>query len=531
MERDHGPETSGTQMGPVAGRRIVVFADGTGSAFRQQESNVWRLYSLLLKHPGDSDWPQIARYIPGVGTSSVALIRMLDGATGFGVPANVRKLYRFLCWNWRPGDEIFLFGFSRGSFTVRTLAGMLRFQGLMPREIDGRTVSEAEMARNSMGAWYAYRAATAPLMQDGRLAMLPHIAAGRWLRDRLIAAKRRSLGQRTHDEVVAAMPEERQAGAVRVRYMGVFDTVEAYGFPFEFLRVVWSWAIWPITFRNTQCAGIVDRADHPLSLDDERLTFHPLRFDQSHAGTPEAPTVIREPWFAGAHSDVGGGYPDDAVAMDALDWIASAARDEGLEWDEPELQRLVASGYPQALINDSRGGFKVGYRYDPRPKAGGPQHGGTPVLDASVLEKMRIGAEGYAPLFLPEGFRVCSHPGGWDAAAPTDLVRDPAEEAAVAQLVQRRRLGNRALMLLALVAALWPVAAALVEAGPGAAASRLLWLAGQALTLDVWALLQAYLPFWKPLLALGVVAAVLWVDGEATRGRIRDTALRVWRRP
>ena len=79
-------------------KRIVIFADGTGNAFSTQESNVWRLYQALDKTGTD----QIAYYIPGVGTSSFRPYAIVDGATGIGVPANVRKLYEFICWNWQP---------------------------------------------------------------------------------------------------------------------------------------------------------------------------------------------------------------------------------------------------------------------------------------------------------------------------------------------------------------------------------------------------------------------------------------------
>jgi uncharacterized protein (DUF2235 family) len=108
------------------GKKIVIFADGTGNSFTTQESNIWRLYAALDKTEKSGATPaelQLARYIPGVGTASNRVLRLIDGATGIGVPSNVRKLYRFLCWNWQPGDEIYLFGFSRGAFTVRTLAG------------------------------------------------------------------------------------------------------------------------------------------------------------------------------------------------------------------------------------------------------------------------------------------------------------------------------------------------------------------------------------------------------------------------
>ncbi|RYH99756.1 MAG: DUF2235 domain-containing protein, partial [Acetobacteraceae bacterium] len=86
---------------PARGRKIVIFADGTGNSFTTQQSNVWRLYDALDKTEKSGATPaelQLARYIPGVGTASNRVLRLIDGATGIGVPSNVRKLYRFLCW-------------------------------------------------------------------------------------------------------------------------------------------------------------------------------------------------------------------------------------------------------------------------------------------------------------------------------------------------------------------------------------------------------------------------------------------------
>src|SRR5438067_549547 len=143
-------------------RKLVLFADGTGNAFTTQESSVWRLYEALDHTQPD----QIAHYIKGVGTAGWAPLAALDGATGIGVPANVRKLYRFLCWNWREGDEIYIFGFSRGAFTARTLASMIASQGLVPAVIDDTAVSHEEMERNAMAAWREYRRHTVPLRKS-----------------------------------------------------------------------------------------------------------------------------------------------------------------------------------------------------------------------------------------------------------------------------------------------------------------------------------------------------------------------------
>src|SRR6266571_8519578 len=150
-EEPSGSGPSNTPSSPP-GRKIVLFADGTGNAFTTQASNVWRLYEALDRTKPD----QIAHYIKGVGTAAWRPLAALDGATGIGVPSNVRKLYRFLCWNWQPADEIYIFGFSRGAFTARTLAALIATQGLVPAEIDGVPVSHGEMQRNAMAAWRAY---------------------------------------------------------------------------------------------------------------------------------------------------------------------------------------------------------------------------------------------------------------------------------------------------------------------------------------------------------------------------------------
>ena len=520
---------------PRMGKMIVIFADGTGSSFSTQESNVWRLYAALDKTEMSGMTParlQLARYIPGVGTSGNRVLRLLDGATGIGVPSNVRKLYRFLCWNWEPGDEIYLFGFSRGAFTVRTLAGMIRWQGLMPLMVGDRPVTDAEMKRNTMRAWESYRAATAPLWKDG-LKMAPWIAAIRWLRDTAITAKRRVFGQETHAEIEAGLSEDRRAGAVRIRYMGLFDTVEAYGFPFVGLREAWSWLIWPIIFRNRVCAKSVDRADHVLALDDERKTFHPLQFDQSEAGTPEAPTIIRETWFSGMHSDVGGGYPDDAVAMDPLLWIMDAARAEGLRFAGGAREGFDDRRYPRALIHDSRAGLASSYRYAPRMKPNRQEYGrNAPVLHRSVLQKIRTGADGYAPLLLPEAPAVCDGPDSHATSGPAPMALDPTADARTRKLIGWRIRVNRVLILLAILLVALPLGPYLDQAGltglwPGLKAMLQAWWSAVSFGFEPF--LALYLSVWPWALVLLAVLAVLWWWAGALHGKIKDQALRVWR--
>jgi uncharacterized protein (DUF2235 family) len=378
-------------------KKIVVFADGTGNAFTLQESNVWRLYQALDKSRPD----QIARYIKGVGTSGFRPFALVDGATGIGVPSNVRELYRFLCWNWQVGDEIYMFGFSRGAFTIRTLIGLIDKEGLVPTRIGSEPVSHAEMQYYARAAWRSYRAKTVP-----RRKSLPTIWIARAIRDICLAVCNFILRRRSYKKLQKEIESQKRID-VRVKFAGLFDTVEAYGVPIEELRGAIDWAIWPISFRNQILSELVDCARHALSLDDERTTFRPLRFDM----TAETTKRIKELWFAGVHSDVGGGYPDSALAYVPLVWIAEEAMtptdksglstSTGLRYCSGALDGFRSQASPFGPLHDSRKGLAVLYRYDPRNIAEDKPSGGPPVIHHSVAEKMAFGSENYVPITLP----------------------------------------------------------------------------------------------------------------------------------
>jgi uncharacterized protein (DUF2235 family) len=235
----------GPPPGPPSARRIVLFADGTGNAYGGEASNIWRLYQALDLSVPD----QIAHYIPGVGTQSLKPLRLLDSLTGFGVPSNVRKLYRFLSWNWRPGDEIWMFGFSRGAFTIRTLIGMIASQGLTPPVIraekaapvaesgspsqHGWTAVEEDLTLDHMGmqrlardAWRRYRTdRTNPPWWSP-------IRPARLLRDVAQAIWSRLPGHADDEHFVraraaAARGQNRVGGEPVIRFVGLFDTVRS----------------------------------------------------------------------------------------------------------------------------------------------------------------------------------------------------------------------------------------------------------------------------------------------------------------
>jgi uncharacterized protein (DUF2235 family) len=375
----------GTTPPAPSRRKLVLFADGTGNAFTAQESSVWRLYEALDHTQPD----QIAYYIKGVGTAGWAPLAALDGATGIGVPSNVRKLYRFLCWNWREGDEIYIFGFSRGAFTARTLASMIASQGLVPAVIDDTPVSHAEMERNAMAAWREYRRNTVPWTKS-----LPTIWIARFIRDVLLYLYHSICRHRPYADVRAAMQGRED---IDIEFLGLFDTVEAYGVPIEELRVAIDWAIWPISFRNHRPSQKVKHIRHALALDDERTTFHPLRIDQSHLAADQ---TVKEVWFAGVHSDIGGGYPECTLSFVPLVWMADQL-DGKLRFQDGTIEHFKEYQSAIGPRHDSRSGAAVLYRYGPRPILAGRENGGLPVVHFAVVERMLFGCDDYAPIMLP----------------------------------------------------------------------------------------------------------------------------------
>src|SRR4051794_28179315 len=141
-------------MQPNKGKNIVLFSDGTGnSSAKLFKTNVWRVYQALDLADGKV---QIAHYDDGVGTSSFKPLAVLGGAFGWGLKRNVLSAYKFVCRNYKPGDRIYAFGFSRGAFTIRVLVGLIASQGLVDYNPDG-TDAEAKLERDTRAAYRAYR--------------------------------------------------------------------------------------------------------------------------------------------------------------------------------------------------------------------------------------------------------------------------------------------------------------------------------------------------------------------------------------
>lgn len=402
------------------GRKIILLSDGTGnSAAKVWRTNVWRTFEALDLSGND----QVALYDDGVGTSSFKPMALLGGAFGLGLRRNVIALYKFACRNYRgPDDELFGFGFSRGAFTIRIVMGLIDSQGLVKAD------SEAELHSLASAAYRAYR--------RDRYKHLKFEAPYQWFRNKF--------GPQYPP------PEVRRN--VRIRFVGVWDTVAAYGMPvYEMTRGIHQY-LWPIELPDNHLSGSIERACQALALDEERTTFHPqLWNERGGTGTnkyadppdPEGRRFIRnerisQVWFAGVHTNVGGGYPDDSLAYISFVWMITEAQRCGLKF-KSDYANLPANANvmradPDTFKNAISRRDKDGRLYDPRKGLGGYYRYGPRKLvphfyreshkleedeveverakiHESVFRRIDNHAQAYAPVGLPPYYDVVTEDG------------------------------------------------------------------------------------------------------------------------
>ena len=300
-------------------KRIVIACDGTWKRIDAPDpTNVARLAQAVLPvAPGRV--PQIVCHLDGVGTGqgtgrvSRALDRALGGAFGQGLMASVAAAYRFLVFTWAPGDEIQLFGFSRGAYTARSLAGLIRNVGILPRRA----------AAHIQAAIALYQA-------------------------------RRPEGHPNGPEALA-FRERLGAAETDIAYLGVWDTVWALGVPGH-LRLA-GLVNRGLTFHDLTLSGRVRAARHAVAVDERRRHFPPALWDNLDAlnALRGAGRPYRQEWFPGDHGSVGGGGPVTALSHGALSWIADGAMGAGLALCARSLAEWQAGADPLGPLTAQRG--------------------------------------------------------------------------------------------------------------------------------------------------------------------------------
>lgn len=334
-------------------RVLVICCDGTWNKPEQKggPTNVTKMTRAVPPRAPDGT-QQLVYYDQGVGTGG-KLDRFLGGTLGIGLEDNVQEAYRFLALNFEPGDRLAMFGFSRGAYTVRSLAGLVSLVGLLRKgDLD-------KMEK----VWNYYR--TKP--EDRRADALQTD----WIADR--------------------RPD--------IDLLGVWDTVGALGIPGNGLGRL---SRRKHEFHDVTLGRKVRRAFQALAVDERRATFEPAIWDTRNA-TPDQ--VVEQVWFAGAHSNIGGGYPDATLSDQAFLWMVDKAR-ALLAFDEDYLARRArrlgdeeASG---AAIDPSQGWWRLVGR---KLRTIGTDPSET--LHPSVLVRMGVRgpfAAGQAPPFTPHPY-------------------------------------------------------------------------------------------------------------------------------
>ncbi|HYL16263.1 MAG TPA: DUF2235 domain-containing protein [Terriglobales bacterium] len=273
-------------------KNIVICCDGTGNEFGEQNSNVVKLYKMLI-----CDAAQVAYYHPGVGTMGArnALTgigkwwtRTIGLAFGYGISDNVSDAYQFLMKTFEPGDRLYIFGFSRGAYTARALCGMLHIVGLL---------------------------------SEGNEGLIPYAI-------RMIKGKPISFG-------VAEDFKRTFSRECKPHFIGVWDTVSSVGWVYNAVR---------FPFTTAAHNPDLNLVRHAISIDEHRAFFR-----QNLFGTPNNPQQdIQEVWFAGVHSDVGGSYPESESQLSkiALRWMVCEAELALLAVDQGRKAEILGGKLP-----------------------------------------------------------------------------------------------------------------------------------------------------------------------------------------
>lgn len=310
-------------------KKLIVCCDGTDNEIKENQSNVLKFYRLIKKNWTDAELakkseddrqnlePQLAFYDAGIGTISnsnkwssfKSKTKSVFGlATGFGLDQNVLDAYRFLVLNYVKGDKICLFGFSRGAYTVRVLAGFIHMVGLMKPE-------QVHLVNYALTAY-------------------------------------KQTSDNHDNSITYRFNEVLDTHRPSIEFMGCWDTVGSVIVPRADRLYLPSFQELPHVNDNTS----VKSFRHAMAIDEQRTTFNlshwkeaqlykSLPFLSDEKGSPQN---VKQTWFAGVHSDIGGGYSEDesGLAKIALKWMVDEARESGIQFRETMVKRLVEGRNP-----------------------------------------------------------------------------------------------------------------------------------------------------------------------------------------
>ena len=333
------------------GKNIVIFADGTGKeGGKGANSNIYKLFNMIE----DRTPRQISFYDRGLGANKWRrfgdLALKVGGlAGGAGISRNIKDCYRFIFENFESEDRIYLFGFSRGAATVRSLSGFIHYFGILPK-------SRPELIDDAYKIYETEDEAKRDKKAKEFLAL--------------------------HHNMWA-----------RIHFVGCFDTVSALGLPWTWADVLLNKIPWfHHKFHNFKLSETVVNAYHALAIDEERKYFQPVLWEAEVLPYQK----VRQVWFCGMHSDVGGGYEEAQLSDIPLAWMLDAAEKHGLHI----YRKISIDGDVNGLMHNSRGqGWEKFYPQQRRFWQSGRSD--KPVVHHSVLKRIKNSNNEDNPAYKP----------------------------------------------------------------------------------------------------------------------------------
>lgn len=384
-------------------KKIIVCADGTWNDPEQLDrgslvpTNVVKIARALAMAKA-SDQKDIF-YDLGVGTGKGA-DRWLGGLTGNGLLHNIFQGYQFVAERYQPGDKIYLFGFSRGAYTVRSLAGLIGKFGL------DKALTKRELLDR--------RTEKPPITTEENRPVARTERKEQESADRLRELRTAYTKMKTehNDQVVETYKQTHECHYPDIELIGVWDTVGALGIPLpipqwlmgeKMTETLSQWLLGRYRFLNVDLSPKVKAAYHALSIDENRKAFLPTLWR-----TPPTPSqTLKQVWFIGIHSNVGGGYADAGLSDNALHWMIEQAKAHDLRFCDAYLTRNLRSDAFYGEIRNERAKwlkrllFQKGLR-DLRVLC--EKAGVRPVVAESVVERQlsQICKTPYKPVLPPE---------------------------------------------------------------------------------------------------------------------------------
>jgi uncharacterized protein (DUF2235 family) len=355
-------------------KRLVVFLDGTWNSV-DSNTNVWRMRALCAAK-GKDDTPQLVYYEVGVNG-------FLGGIFGQGLDENIRLAYEWLLENYNDGDEIFIFGFSRGAFTARSLAGLVALEGILKA---GSPIGLTEL-------FDRYKKGNEKTIWT--------------LKDKEASGDTSKLTDQEKWLLKYSQP-------AKVKVVGVWDTVGSVGVAAGNIRGI---SRSQFDYLQTGLFIPIQNGYHALAIDEHRNDFAPTLWDVHHRKDPNAPippprplSGVEQRWFVGAHANVGGGYEGDLLAQAPLRWMMKKAESHGLSFrsevypDGDALKGSIADSYRSFGSGLYSLVFPPLYRTigrEPDVREDGSHINVNETIDASVFQRWRADPT-YRPANLVE---------------------------------------------------------------------------------------------------------------------------------